>query len=278
MFSRDLLQGKVAIITGGGTGLGKSMARKFSELGARVAIVSRSKDHLAKAKEELGKLGLDIYYDQCDIRKPEQITEAVDKIEETFGDVDILVNNAAGNFVSRTETLSPKAFDAILNITLHGTIYFSMEMGKRWIERRSGGTILNMIATYAWTGSAYVVPSATAKAGVLALTRSLAVEWGPRGIRVVAIAPGPIPTEGAFNHLLPSDEFVQILKERNPMKRLGTHEELSELASFMVSDHASYINGEVITIDGGEWLNGAGQFNMLSKVPEKMWDSMKSRK
>ncbi len=278
MFSRDLLEGKVAIVTGGGTGLGKSMARKFSELGASVGIVSRRKEHLKKAKEELGELGLDIHYELCDIRDPDQISSAVDKIEEKFGNVNILVNNAAGNFISKTETLSPKAFDSILNITLHGTIYFSLEMGKRWIRREEKGTILNMIATYAWTGSAYVVPSATAKAGVLSLTRSLAVEWGPHGIRSVAIAPGPIPTSGALSHLLPSEEFMQILKDRNPTKRLGTHEELAELASFMVSDHASYINGEVITIDGGEWLNGAGQFNMLSRIPKEMWDEMKSRK
>lgn len=278
MFSKDLLQGKVAIVTGGGTGLGKSMARKFSELGASVGIVSRSKDHLREAKEELEKLGLNIHYEQCDIRDPEQISSAIEKIEDALGEVDVLVNNAAGNFASKTESLSPKAFDAILNITLHGTVYFSLEMGKRWIQKGKHGTILNMIATYAWTGSAYVVPSATAKAGVLALTRSLAVEWGPYGIRVVAIAPGPIPTDGAFSHLLPSDEYIQMLKDRNPTKRLGTHDELSDLASFMISDHAAYINGEVITIDGGEWLNGAGQFNMLSKIPKEMWDALRSRR
>ncbi len=278
MFKNDLLEGKVAIITGGGTGLGKSMARRFSQLGATVMIMSRRKDHLEKTKQELGHLGLDIHYEQCDIRDPEQIRSAADRVQDILGGADILVNNAAGNFISRTETLSPKAFDTILNITLHGTIYFTLEMGKRWLEQKKKGTILNMIATYAWTGSAYVVPSATAKAGVLALTRSLAVEWGPSGIRVVAIAPGPIPTEGAMSHLIPTEEFARALIDRNPMRRLGTHDELSDLASFLVSDHASYINGEVITIDGGEWLNGAGQFNMLSKIPKEMWDALRNRR
>lgn len=275
MFEKDLLKGKVAVVTGGGTGLGKSMATRFLELGASVAVVSRRREHLEKAKKELDELGLDLHFAQCDIRDPEQISRVADSVESEIGEIDILVNNAAGNFISKTETLSPKAFDSILGITLHGTVYFTLEMGKRWIERKQKGTILNMIATYAWTGSAYVVPSATAKAGVLSLTKSLAVEWGPYGIRVVAIAPGPIPTSGALKHLLPSDEFISALKDRNPTKRLGTHEELADLASFLVSDHSSYINGEVITIDGGEWLNGAGQFNMLSRIPKEMWDKMR---
>lgn len=278
MFKDDLLKGKVAIVTGGGTGLGKSMAEKFSRLGASVAIMSRRMDHLEKTKKELGELGLNVFYQQCDIRDPEQITAAVDTVQGNLGNIDILVNNAAGNFISRTETLSPKAFDAILNITLHGTIYFTLEMGKRWISQQRKGTILNMITTYAWTGSAYVVPSATAKAGVLSLTRSLAVEWGPLGIRLVAIAPGPIPTEGSFRNLLPSEDLIQVLKDRNPTRRLGTHDELSDLASFLVSDFASYINGEVITIDGGEWLNGAGQFNIMSRIPQEVWDQMKTRR
>ncbi len=278
MFREDLLLGKVAIITGGGTGLGKSMARRFAVLGADVAIVSRNKEHLESTMNELKDEGYSISYRQCDIRDPEQIEEAVDSIIDEFGKVDILVNNAAGNFVSKTEMLSPKAFDTILKITLNGTVYFTLEMGKRWINSGSKGTILNMIATYAWTGSAYVVPSATAKAGVLALTRSLAVEWGPKGIRTVAIAPGPFPTGGSTKRLLPSEDMLDLLVSRNPSKRLGTHAELANLAAFLVSDEASFINGEVITIDGGEWLGGAGQFNMLSSLTEDAWEEMRRRR
>lgn len=271
MFEKNLLAGKVILITGGGTGLGRSMAFRFGELGAKIAIISRREEVLKKTAGELLESGIDAFYAQCDVRKPEEIKNAVDKIIEKYGRIDILVNNAAGNFISPTERLSTNAVDSVLNIVLHGTFYFTLELGKRWIASGQKGTILNIVATYAWSGSGYVVPSAAAKAGVLALTRSLAVEWAKYGIRNVAIAPGPFETKGAWDRLAPISEIRDMMTERVPMGRGGKHEELTNLASYILSDYAEFINGEVVTIDGGEWLNGAGQFNHLSKLKEEDW-------
>ncbi len=278
IFAENLLKGKTVLITGGATGLGKAMAVAFGNLGAKIGIVSRKKENLESTTAALSTMGIEIDYQVCDVRDPSQISESVSKLEESLGPINVLVNNAAGNFISRTEQLSPKAFDTVIGIVLQGSSYFSLEMGKRWINSGSHATILNIVATYAWTGSAYVVPSAVSKAGVLALTQSLAVEWGPKGIRSVAIAPGPMPTEGAWKNLIPDTSFENIMKARNPMLRLGEPSELAHLAAFLISDAASYINGEVVTIDGGEWLKGAGQFNMLSEMPDSLWDAMKSRR
>ena len=275
-FKSNFLSGKNILITGGGTGLGREMAITFSKLGARVSIISRKREVLEQTSRDIRKMGYEVEYEQCDVRFPDQIARAVENIEARTGSINSLVNNAAGNFISRTEDLSNKAFDTVIAIVLQGTVYFSMEMGKKWIKSNSGGVILNVVTTYSWTGSAYVVPSAVSKAGVLALTRSLAVEWGPRGIRSVAIAPGPFKTIGAWNNLVPTGEIEERMVSRNPMRRLGTTEEISELSAFLISDNASYINGEVVTIDGGEWLEGAGEFNALSAMPDEFWEALKS--
>ncbi len=276
MFKNDLLKNKNIIVTGGGTGLGKQMMKTFLEYGADVSIISRNIDHLNSAKNEMKDYGFDIKTEICDVRNPDEIEKAVNNIEENKK-INVLINNAAGNFISRTEDLTPKAFDTVLKIVLSGTSYFSLEMGKRWIKNSINGVILNVVATYAWTGSGYVVPSAIAKAGVLTLTRSLAAEWGHYGIRSVAIAPGAFKTEGAWSRLLPDESYENLIKSRNPMRRLATKEETANIASFLISDVASYINGEVITIDGGDWLYGSSMFNMMENLPDSVWKLMRKR-
>ncbi|OMF37017.1 2,4-dienoyl-CoA reductase [Paenibacillus sp. FSL H8-0548] len=273
-FSTDLLKGKVILITGGATGLGRAMGEKFLALGASLAIASRRENVLKKAADEMGTETNPVYYKCCDVRDPSQVHDLIDAVEHHFGHIDILVNNAAGNFISPTERLSPRAVDTILNIVLHGTFYTMLEVGKRWIAQGRTGTMLNIVTTYASTGSGYVVPSAAAKAGVLALTRSLAAEWGKYGIRQVAIAPGPFPTEGAWSRLSPTPELEEKMINRIPIKRVGDKDELANLAAFLVSEYAAYMNGEVVTIDGGEWLQGAGQFNGLSELTSSQWDAL----
>jgi NAD(P)-dependent dehydrogenase (short-subunit alcohol dehydrogenase family) len=195
---------------------------------------------------------------------------------KAFGKVDVLLNNAAGNFISPTERLSANAFDTVIDIVLKGTKNCTLAFGKHWIDsKQTSSTVLNIVTTYAWTGSAYVVPSATAKAGVLAMTRSLAVEWAKYGIRTNAIAPGPFPTKGAWDRLMPGDLAEKFdMAKKVPLQRVGDHQELANLAAYMVSDFSAYINGEVVVIDGGEWLKGAGQFNMLEAIPEELWDQL----
>ncbi|OZB95268.1 SDR family oxidoreductase [Paenibacillus sp. XY044] len=273
-FSQNLLQDKVVLITGGATGLGRAMGERFVQLGAKLAIAGRREDVLEQTAKDFLDSGYKIFYAPCDVREPAQIAELANAVERHFGRIDILVNNAAGNFISPTERLSPRAVDAVLDIVLHGTFYASLEIGKRWIDRGQGGTMLNIVTTYASTGSAFVVPSAAAKAGVLALTRSLAVEWARYGIRQVAIAPGPFPTEGAWSRLSPTPELEQQMIDRVPLRRVGNKEELANLAAYLVSDYAGYINGEVVTIDGGEWLQGAGEFGGLLSVTEEQWDAL----
>lgn len=271
-FSKDLLKDKVVLITGGATGLGRAMGAQFLDLGAKLAIASRREETLKKTAEELSVNGNNVFYKVTDVRDPVQIHDLVEAVEQQFGRIDVLVNNAAGNFISPTERLSPRAVDAILNIVLHGTMYTTLEVGKRWIEQRHPGTMLNIVTTYASTGSAFVVPSAAAKAGVLALTRSLAVEWARHGIRQVAIAPGPFPTDGATSRLMPTPDIEEKMIHRIPLRRVGNQEELAHLAAYLISDFAGYINGEVVTIDGGEWLQGAGEFNDLLEITEEQWD------
>jgi NAD(P)-dependent dehydrogenase (short-subunit alcohol dehydrogenase family) len=274
MFSGPVLKGKVIMVTGGGTGLGKAMARRFGELGARLALVGRREAVLQQTAEEFGRAGIETYVRPLDVREPERVAETVDAVWEHYGRLDVLVNNAAGNFISPFERLSPRAVDAVVNIVLHGTLYCTLEAGKRWIARQHPGTVLNIVATYAWTGSGYVVPSAVAKAGVLAATRSLAVEWAPYGIRHVAIAPGPFPTEGAWARLAPTPELAQHLEGGVPLGRVGRPEELANLAAYLVSDYAAFINGEVVTIDGGAWLNDVG-FNPLRRLAPEDWDRIR---
>lgn len=273
-FTDNLLKDKVVLITGGATGLGRAMGEQFLKLGAKLAIASRREDTLRIAAEEMGIYGHEVFYKATDVRDPAQIHDLVEAVEQHFGQIDVLVNNAAGNFISPTERLSPRAVDAVLNIVLHGTVYTTMEVGKRWIAQGRPGTMLNIVTTYASTGSAFVVPSAAAKAGVLALTRSLAVEWARYGIRQVAIAPGPFPTEGASSRLMPIPELEEKMINQIPLRRVGNKEELGHLAAFLISDYAGYINGEVVTIDGGEWLQGAGEFSGLIDVTEEQWDSL----
>ncbi len=274
MLRDDALKGKTIIITGGGTGLGKAMGTYFLKLGANLVITSRKLDVLKQTALEMeAETGGKVLAVACDVRKYEEVENVLKLSVETFGKVDVLVNNAAGNFISPTERLSANAFSSVIDIVLKGSVNCSLALGKYWISEKIPGNILNIITTYAFTGSAYVVPSACAKGGVLALTRSLAVEWGRHGIRTNAIAPGPFPTKGAWERLLPGDMAKKFdFKNKVPLKRMGEHQELANLAAFLVSGFSGYVNGEVITIDGGEWLQGAGQFNALEMVPNEMWD------
>jgi NAD(P)-dependent dehydrogenase (short-subunit alcohol dehydrogenase family) len=276
MLQTNALQGKTIVITGGGTGLGKSMTQYFMELGANTVITSRKIDVLqATAAELQAQTGGKCLAVACDVRNYAEVENLYKQATEKFGKVDILLNNAAGNFISPTERLSANAFKSIIDIVLMGTIHCTLAFGKAWIAAKQPATVLNIATTYAFTGSGYVVPSACAKAGVLALTKSLAVEWAKYGIRSNAIAPGPFPTKGAWDRLLPQNlREITDLSKRVPLQRLGEHHELAHLAGYLVSDFSGYINGEVITIDGGEWLKGAGQFNMLDALPTQMWDSI----
>lgn len=280
MFQTDLLAGKRILITGGATGLGKSMGKRFVELGASLYICGRRQDVLQQAADELcaAKPGAHVKTFSCDVRDKERVETMLDEFWKD-GPLDVLVNNAAGNFISRTEDLSIGAFEAVIGIVLMGTIHCTMACGKRWLKAGHHANVLNITTVYAESGSPYVVPSAVAKAGVLNLTRSLAVEWGPRGIRFNAIAPGPIPTEGAFSRLMPVKSLEDLAKKRNPLGRFGTHEELADLAAFLVSERSGYINGEQIVMDGGEWLKGAAEFSHLGDLmtPE-MWEAIKPKK
>ena len=278
MFQTDLLKGKRILITGGGTGLGFSMGRRFLELGAGLVICGRRAEVLTAAAAKLGgDTGGKVETQVCDVRDPEAVEKMVEAIWAE-GPLDCLVNNAAGNFIARSEELSPRAIDAVLGIVLHGSAYCTTACGRRWLKAGHKASVLSIITTYAWTGSAYVLPSAMAKAGVLAMTRSLAVEWGGKGVRLNAIAPGPFPTAGAWERLVPRPELAQVFESKNPLKRVGEHIELANLAAFLLSDFAGYINGEVVTIDGGEWLQGAGQFNFLERLTEEDWQSLKPKK
>jgi NAD(P)-dependent dehydrogenase (short-subunit alcohol dehydrogenase family) len=277
MFRADLLSNKRVLITGGGTGLGKAMAQRFLELGATVHICGRREDVLEQTAAELSPQG-PIHAIPCDVRNLDAVEAMIDSIWSE-APLDILVNNAAGNFIARTEELSPRAFDSVIGIVLLGTLHVTMACGRRWLKAKHKGTVLSISATYAPVGSAYVVPSAVSKAGVEALTRSLAVEWGNRGIRMNAIAPGPIPTQGAFSRVLPLPQLEPLALDRNPLHRFGTTEELANLAAFLVSDGSGYINGEVIRMDGGEFLQNAGEFSNLGRIlTDEDWESLKPRK
>jgi NAD(P)-dependent dehydrogenase (short-subunit alcohol dehydrogenase family) len=279
MLHDDALKGKTIVVTGGGSGLGKAMTKYFLELGANVAITSRDFDKLETTATELeAATGSKCLPLRCDVRHYDQVEAMLQSVIAEFGKVDVLLNNAAGNFISPTERLSANAFDTIIDIVLKGSKNCTLAFGKHWIDtKQQNSVILNIVTTYAWTGSAYVVPSATAKAGVLAMTRSLAVEWAKYGIRSNAIAPGPFPTKGAWDRLLPGDLKEKFdLAKKVPLKRVGDHQELANLAAYLVSDFSAYVNGEVITIDGGEWLKGAGQFNILEQIPEEMWDMLEA--
>ena len=276
MLQSDSLKNKTIIITGGGTGLGRSMGKYFLELGANLVITSRKQDVIEKTAAELSaETGGKVLAVPCDVRKYEEIESVIRQAEAMFGNITGVVNNAAGNFISPTERLSHRAFDIIVDIVLKGTYYTTLAAGKNWIEKKQPGTFLNIVTTYAWTGSGYVVPSACGKAGVLALTRSLAVEWAKFKIRSNAIAPGPFPTEGAWSRLLPGDLAKKFdPANRIPLKRVGEHQELANLAAYLMSDFSAFVNGEVITIDGGEWLRNGGEFSHLEMIPDQLWDQI----
>lgn len=274
MLKENSLVDKVILVTGGGSGLGKSMVKYFLELGANIIITSRRGELLDEvAKDFNSKYDSEVFPIACDVRKIDEVENVINESYKKFGKIDCLVNNAAGNFISPTERLSTRAFDAVIDIVLKGTINFTLTLGKKWIKEKLDGNILNIVTTYSWTGSGYVVPSACAKAGVLSMTRSLAVEWAKYKIRSNAIAPGPFPTKGAWERLLPGNLKEKFDPSKKvPVGRVGEHQELSNLAAYLLSDYSSYINGEVITIDGAEWLKGAGQFNHLEMIPDQMWD------
>lgn len=276
MLKPGSLKNKTIIITGGGTGLGRSMGKYFLELGANLVITSRKLDVIQQAAEELmAETGGKVLAVPCDVRKYEEIENMIRETESKFGEVNGVLNNAAGNFISPTERLSHRAFDIVVDIVLKGTYYTTLAAGKNWIAKKQPGVFLNIVTTYAWTGSGYVVPSACGKAGVLALTRSLAVEWAKYKIRSNAIAPGPFPTKGAWSRLLPGDLVKQFdPAERIPLKRVGEHQELANLAAYLMSDYSAYVNGEVITIDGGEWLRNGGEFSHLEAISEELWDTI----
>ena len=277
MLQKDSLKGKTILVTGGGSGLGKSMSTEFLNLGANVVIASRSLDKLEVAAKEMeDKTGGTVLPVQCNVKEYSDVENVLSETIKKFGSLDILVNNAAGNFVSPTERLSHRAFDAVVDIVLKGSYNCTLEIGKYWIKNKIKGVTLNIVTTYSWTGSGYVVPSACAKAGVLAMTRSLGAEWGKYGIRTNAIAPGPFPTEGAWSRLFPKAfrKFYDPTK-KIPLKRFGDHQELANLASYLVSDYSAYVNGEVVTIDGGEWIYGAGEFNLMDKIPSALWGMIK---
>lgn len=277
MFQPGLLAGKRVLVTGGGTGLGKSIAKRYAQLGAQIAICGRREGVLQDTAAEFSReLGATIDVHVCDVRHADQVEAMMDRVWER-GALDVLVNNAAGNFLARTERLSPRAVDAVIDIVLKGGAYCTIAAGRRWIEGGRGGTVLCILTQSAFTGAPFTVPSAMAKAGLLSMIRSLAVEWGPRGIRLIGVAPGPFPTEGAWSRLMPAGRHVEPIERGIPLRRVGRHEELADLCSFLVSDGAAFITGEAVVIDGGKWLQGAAGSSAatMQEWPAETWDSLR---
>jgi NAD(P)-dependent dehydrogenase (short-subunit alcohol dehydrogenase family) len=255
MFIPTLLEEQVVIVTGGGTGIGLAIAKRLGALGARIAIGSRNAENLEKGTAELRHAGLDPLAVQVDVRNPEQVDEMVHRVVRHFGKIDILVNNAAGNFVCPAEDLSPNGWNAVIGIVLNGSFYCSRAVGRHMIARGSGGSIVSILANYVWTGSAGTIHSAAAKAGVMSMTQTLAVEWAKHRIRVNAIAPGPVESRGAAKQLWDSPEAVQRITDMVPLQRWGKPEEIADSLAFLVSPGAGFITGEILTIDGGAWLS-----------------------
>lgn len=278
MFQKDLLKDRAIFLSGGGTGLGRSMAQHFASLGAKMFIIGRREEPLNETCEEICQAGGSASYATCDVRDFAAVEAAADKADAIFGRIDTVINNAAGNFMARTEKLSPNAFNTVVSIVLNGSFHCTQAFARKWIAQKKPGNVLSITTTYAAAncGSGFVVPSACAKAGVLAMTTSLAVEWAKYDIRLNAIAPGPFPTEGAWSRLMPSKQFEEHARNLNPMKRFGKHQELTNLAAFLISDMSHYINGECVVIDGGQWLQGAGEFNDLLMLPDSVWEQMES--
>jgi NAD(P)-dependent dehydrogenase (short-subunit alcohol dehydrogenase family) len=281
-FRPDLLSGKTTVITGGGTGLGRAMALRMAGLGARVALLGRRPQPLDDTAGEIRRAGGTAAAVPCDIREPDAVAAAFDRVEKEIGPPNQLVNNAAGNFLAASEDLTPNGFDAVVKIVLYGTFHCTRELGRRLIAGQRGGEVLSIATNYAEMGSAFVLPSACAKAGVLALTRSLAVEWAVYGIRLNAIAPGPFPTEGAFSRLLPGSEMEKQAKRRIPSRRFGEHWELTNLACYLMSDASPYQTGDYVTIDGGEALFSGQEFagfaHLDRAAAKQLMESLKPRK
>jgi NAD(P)-dependent dehydrogenase (short-subunit alcohol dehydrogenase family) len=279
MFRSDLLAGKKALITGGGTGLGKSIAKRYLELGAEVVICGRRADVLeSSAKELRDASGGVVSFVACDVRNSDSVEAMFDEIWRQRP-LDILVNNAAANFIARTDRLSPRAVDAVLNIVLHGSFYCTVACGRRWIDASRGGLVLSVATTPSFTGLAFTAPSAAAKAGIVAMTRSLAVEWGPKGIRLNAVAPGLFPTEGAWERLYPPGSQPEPQENGVPLRRFGQHIELANLFAYLAADESSYITGELVVIDGGRWMQGVGGANTraMQGWNDAQWEAMRKR-
>lgn len=268
-YQPDILKGRHVAVTGGGTGLGREMALRFAALGARVTVCGRRPEPLARTAEEIRAAGGRAEAIRCNVREVESVEAFVAEAEARQGEVDALVNNAAGNFLAPTAGLSPNGFDAIVRTNLYGSFYATQACGRRWIERGTKGAVVSIVTTYAEPGSAFLVPSAVSKAGVVALTKSLAAEWGVYGIRLNAIAPGPFPTEGAWSRLSPDGRAAERMVNLIPLRRVGEMRELTDLAVFLLSDLSSYLTGEVIYLDGGASLTSAGQFNLFTEMPRE---------
>ena len=277
MFKEGLLKGKRILVTGGGTGLGKEMATHYASLGADIVICGRRLNVLEETADEIkSNYDVDVLAQSLDIRSPQDVDDFIDQIFATKP-LDGLVNNAAGNFISPTKMLSPRGFDAIANIVFHGTFYVTHSVGRRWIEAGLKGNIISILATWVWTGSPYVVPSAMSKSAINAMTKSLAVEWGPYSIRVNAIAPGPFPTEGAWARLSPKGDLDNDSSySAIPLGRVGEMSELQNLASFLMADGCDYLTGQTIAIDGAQYITGGGTFSGLSKLKDSDWEEIKS--
>ena len=273
-FASDLLSDHHVVVTGGGTGLGRAMAERCAELGARVTINGRRTEPLDETVAAIREAGGEAEGISCNVRDHESVETFFNEAEERQGEVTRLINNAAANFLAAAEDISPNGFDAIVKTNLYGSFYCTQTCGKRWLEREADGCVLSIATTYAETGSAFVLPSAMSKAGIVAMTRSLAAEWGSAGIRLNAIAPGPFPTEGAWERLVPSADIEDQMRQRIPIRRFGEPEELANLAVFMLSDLANYMNGELVTFDGGEKLAAGGQFNDFTRLPRENIKSM----
>ena len=274
MFKKDLLKDKRILITGGGTGLGKEMANHYAEHGAELFICGRRENVLKNTADEIvKKYNTNVNYQTLDIRASKDVD---DYIQSIFDDkpLDGLVNNAAGNFVSPTKDLSHKGFDAIANIVFHGTFYITHSVGKRWIETSTKGSIISILATWIWTGSPYVVPSAMSKSGIHAMTQSLAAEWGKYGIKVNGIAPGPFPTKGAWDRLNPGNNDDGMMNTV-PLGRVGEMRELQNLATFLMADGCDYLTGQTIGLDGAQYLSGGGTFSQLDKLSDEDWENMR---